>query len=190
MQKLKPIFFATACIVFCGTIHSAGAQSSDKRDLITEFRTATGANNVTGSINFSSDGIREILWSVVTEDKELTDAQKQNLRKSVDEATARIDKTMRDFLNDQMKMAKLSEEVIFRIYDTTFTETELKEIVAFYRTPAGQKAATFVRGLSKRYQSEFAPVIQKEIQALLQPNLQTEKDQLKQRIKDIKKGSD
>jgi len=190
MQKLKPIFLATVCIALCGTLFSARAQSSDKRDLIAEFRKLTGANNVTGSINFHPDGIREILSSIVAEDKELTNAQRQSLRTSVDEATARVDKTARGFLNDQPQIAKLSEEVIYRIYDTSFTEAELKELIAFYRTPTGQKAAVFLPGLSSRVQTEFGPVIQQKLQALIQPMLQTEIEQIKQKIKDAKTKKD
>ncbi|HYR74557.1 MAG TPA: DUF2059 domain-containing protein [Pyrinomonadaceae bacterium] len=190
MQKLKPMFLAIVCIALCGTLSSARAQSSDKRDLIAEFRKLTGANNVTGSINFSPDGIREILSSIVAEDKELNDAQRQSLRKSVDEATARVDKTVRGFLNDQTEIAKLSEEVIYRIYDTSFTEAELKEVLAFYRTPSGQKAAVFLPSLSSRVQTEFGPVIQQKLQVLIQPMLQTEIEQLKQKIKDAKIKTD
>jgi hypothetical protein len=192
MQKLKAIFLATVCVAFCGAVSSAQAQSSDKRDLIAEFRKLTGANTVTGSINFSSDGIRDILSSIVAEDKELTDAQRQSLGKFVDEATARVDKTARSFLNDQTQIAKLSEEVIFRIYDTSFTDAELKELIAFYRTPTGQKAAVFLPSLSSRVQTEFGPVIQQKLQVLIQPMLQAETEQLRNRIKDArtKKGSD
>jgi hypothetical protein len=190
MKKLKPIFLAAVCIAFCGTLSSSQAQSSDKHDLIAEFRKLTGANNVNSSINFSPDGIREILSSIVAEDKELSDAQRQSLRQSVDEATARVDKTARAFLNDQTEIVKLSEEVIYRIYDTSFTDAELKELIVFYRTPTGQKAAVFLPSLSRRVQTEFGPVIQQKLQALIQPMLQTETEQLKQKIKDFKTKKD
>jgi hypothetical protein len=190
MRKSKLIILVITMVAACGSISIADAQSSDKRELIAQFRRLTGANTVNGSINFSSNGIHDILWSTVTEDKELTDAQKQTLRQPVDEATARVDKTIRAFLNDQTQIAKLSEEVILRIYDTTFTEAELKELIAFYETPTGQKAALFLPSLSDRVQSEFGPVIQQKVQELMQPKLKSEIEQLKQRIKDIKKGSD
>lgn len=190
MRKARFILLIITFVAACGIQSVAYAQSSDKRNLIAQFRKLTGANTVNGSLNFSSEGIRDILWSTVTEDKELTDAQKQTLRQPVDEATARVDKTIRAFLNDQPQIAKLSEEVILRIYDTTFTEAELKELIVFYQTPTGQKAATFLTSLSNRVQSEFGPVIQQKVQELMQPKLQSEIEQLKQRIKDIKKGSD
>jgi len=187
-RNLAPLIFIT--LAAWGGVAVANAQSADKRELIAQFRKLTGANNVTGSLNFSSDGIRDILLGIVSENKELSDIEKQSLRKPVDEATARVDKTVRDFLNDQTQIAKLSEEVIFKIYDTTFNETELKELITFYQTPTGQKAAVFLPGLSRRYESEFGPVIQQHVQELMQPKLQSEIEQLKQRIKDLKKGSD
>ena len=189
MRKSKLIFLLLT-LVGSGSISVAHAQTSEKRELIAQFRKLTGANNVSGSLNFSSEGIRKILWTVVSEDKELSDAQKETLRKPVDDGTARIEKPIREFLNDQTQIAKLSEDVIFKIYDTAFTEPELKELIAFYQTPTGQKAAAFLPGLNRRVESEFGPVIQQKVQELLQPNLQSEIEQLKQRIKDLKKGSD
>jgi uncharacterized protein len=190
MQNPKLILLVTVLIASCGSLSTTRAQSSDKRELIAEFRKLTGANNVTGSINFSSDGIRQILASIVAEDKELTDTQRRNLQKSIEEATARVDKTARDFLNDQTRLAKLSEEVIYRIYDTSFTDAELKELIAFYQTPTGQKAAVFLPSISSRVQTEFGPIIQQNLQALIQPLLQSEIEQLKQNIKAAKTKKD
>lgn len=101
-----------------------------------------------------------------------------------------MDKTARGLLNDETQIAKLHEEVIYRIYDTSFTDAELRELIAFYRTPTGQKAAVFLPNLSSRVQTEFGPVIQQKLQALIQPLLQTETEQLKQRIKDAKTKKD
>ena len=189
MRKSK-LIFVLLTLIGSGSVSVAYAQSSDKRELIAQFRKLTGANNVSGSLNFSSEGIRDILWAVVSEDKELSGAQKETWRKPVDDATARIEKAIRKFLNDQTQIAKLSEDVIFRIYDTTFSELELKELIAFYQTPTGQKAAAFLPGLNRRVESEFGPVIQQKVQEILQPSLRSEIEQLKQRIKDMKKGSD
>jgi hypothetical protein len=189
MRKLKVIFLLFT-LIGSGSVSVAYAQSSDKRELIAQFRKLTAANNVSGSLNFSSEGIRDIPWSVVSEDKELSGVLKETLRKPVADATSRIEKPIREFLNDQTQIAKLSEDVIFRIYDTTFTETELKELIAFYQTPTGQKAAAFLPGLNRRVESEFGPVIQQRVQEILQPNLRSEIEQLKQRIKDLKKDPD
>lgn len=45
---------------------------------------------------------------------------------------------MRKFLNKHISFAALKDELI-QIYVDEFTETELKQISAFYKTPAGKK---------------------------------------------------
>jgi hypothetical protein len=184
MRRRKTILLTTLCLI--SSVSVAQAQSPEKRELIAEFRKLTGANVVSRSINFSADGIRKILLPIVEDDKELNEAQKQNLLKSVDEGTDRIDKAAHQFLDNQTEIAKLEEEVINKIYDTSFTEPELKELITFYRTPTGQKAAAFLRGLSNRVQTEFGPVIQQRLQSLIQPMLQTEMEQLKLKVKEAK----
>ena len=149
MQKRKfDILLVAMVLILCSSIHSFAQQptSTEKRALISEFRKLTGADTVNGDINFSSDGVRDIFSSVLEQDKETTDTQKVELRKSIAEATARIDKVARDFLADKSQITELSEEVIYQIYEKAFTESELKELIAFYRTnrPEGSSIFTWL----------------------------------------------
>jgi hypothetical protein len=96
MQKLKFNFlFVALLIVVFGSVSSFAQQatSANKKSLILEFRRLTGAQNVNISVNFSAEDVQQELSSIVEQDKEITDAQKQELRKSVAEAKARIDKS-------------------------------------------------------------------------------------------------
>lgn len=53
-------------------------------------------------------------------------------------AIAPMKQVMRDFLSKQLSFESLKEELI-DLYVKEFSEEELKEITAFYRTPAGKK---------------------------------------------------
>src|SRR5262245_49804686 len=139
----KSGLLASLMFAFLACSSITQAQTPSKRDLIIEFRKLTGATTINGSLNFSSDGVRQMLSNIVSSDKELSDTQKQSLREDVEKATSRIERRVREFINNQTEMAKLSEEVIFHVYDTSFTEAELTEAIAFYRTPTGQKIAAF-----------------------------------------------
>src|SRR5688500_598938 len=133
MFKIRITLFAFLVVTFCGT--STLSQSpaiENKRSLIFQFRKLTGADKVNFSLNVSTD-IRENLNALVAQEKELTEPQKQDLARSINEANERIDKIAKGFLSDQQTMTKLSEDVIFQIYDKTFTENELKELISFYQ---------------------------------------------------------
>src|SRR6266545_4114634 len=189
MQKPKfSLLLVAITIAFIGSVSSFAQQSisSEKKSLISEFRVLTGANNVDGSINLSPDSRGQVFTSIIEQDKELPEGQRVELRKSAEEATARIYKMAQDSVADKAQIIELSEQVIYQIYDRAFTESELNELITFYRTPTGKKAAGFLRGLSNQVQKEFGEVIQVKLNNVLQPAIQIEIEKLKQRIKDAK----
>ena len=122
MNKIKFILFVFLFTAFCSiSTFAQNATVENKKSLILQFRKLTGADKVNLSLNVSTD-IREDFNSLLVQEKDLTDAQKQELTKSINEANERIDKTAKIFLSDQQTITKLAEEVIFQIYDKTFTE--------------------------------------------------------------------
>ena len=193
MQKthFKFLLVALTIIVFA-SISSFAQQTSarDKKALILEFRNLTGANNVNLKINFSVADVQQTLLSLVEQDAELTPAQKTELKKSATEAGERLDKEVKVFFADQSKLTPLSEEVIIQIYDKAFTESELRELVAFYKTSTGQKALAFLPSLSVQVQQAFASAVAPLLQNYIQPKIEAETEQLKQKVKDakVKKG--
>ncbi|MBA2619724.1 MAG: DUF2059 domain-containing protein [Acidobacteria bacterium] len=157
----------------------------NKKSLISQFRKLTGADTVNLSVNVSTD-IREDFNLLVAQEKDLTYAQKQELTKSINEANERIDKAAKSFLSDQKTMTKLAEEVIFQIYDKTFTENELRELIAFYQTPTGQKAAAFLPTLSKQVEKAFGDAAIAQLRAIVSPKIEAEQVQFQQKLKDLK----
>lgn len=189
MQKPKSkILFVCIVLLLCSNVPLFAQQeiSNEKKDLISEFRKLTGADVVNRSINFSSDSLQKLFSAVVEDDKEITEAQKVELQKFATEAAGRTDKVVRDFLKDNSQITELEDEVVFKIYDGAFNENELKELIVFYKTPTGQKTLSFLRGLSRQVQNDFGEVMRVKINALLQPRIQMETEQLKQKIRDVK----
>ncbi len=85
-------------------------------------------------------------------------------------------------------MAPISEEVIFQIYDRTFSESELRELIAFYQTTAGKKALEFLPSLSSQYQKAISEVLLPLLQDFIRPKIKSETEQLKQKVTDVKSG--
>jgi hypothetical protein len=189
MQKINfKLLLVAVMITLFGSVSSFAQQatSTDKKSLIWEFRKLTGADKVNVGVNFSISDVQETLLSLVEQEKEITDAQKIELKKSATKAGERLDKEVKTFFTDQSKITPISEEVIYQIYDKAFTETELRELIAFYRTSTGQKALVFLPSLSSQVQKAFGEAVVPLLQSFIQPKIQTETEQLKQKLKDAK----
>ena len=189
MQRMSFKFlFVVLMVVAFGSVSSFAQQaaSTDKKSLILEFRKLTGADNVNLRLNFSIAEIQESLSALVEQDKEITDAQKTELKKSAKEAGERLDSEVKTFFTDQSKTAPVAEEIIYQIYDKTFTEVELRELITFYKTPTGKKALVFLPSLSNQVQQGFTQAVVPMLQGFIQPKIQAETEQLKQKLKDAK----
>ncbi|MBA3633375.1 MAG: DUF2059 domain-containing protein [Acidobacteria bacterium] len=189
MQKSNFKFLLVAMMIAVfGSVSSFAQQtaSTDKKSLILEFRKLTGADKVNLRLNFSIAEIQENLLALVEQDKEITDAQKTELKKSAKESGERLDNEVKAFFTDQSKTAPVAEEIIYQLYDKTFTEVELRELITFYRTPTGQKALVFLPSLSSQVQQAFTQAVIPMLQNFIQPKIQAETEQLKQKLKDAK----
>ncbi len=187
MNKIKLLLLTCTLILISGSpIFSQQTNDANKKSLIADFRKLTGADRVNLSVNVSTD-ISDDLNALLEQDKEITEIQKQELKKSIAEANGRVDKTAKDFLNDQQTMTALAEEIIYQLYDKTFTEGELKDLIAFYQTPVGQKAAAFLPTLSKQIEKTFTESVVAKLQVIIVPKIKTEESQFKEKLADIKK---
>jgi hypothetical protein len=182
--KLRQCVFAIIFLSVTATsVLSQQATRTEKEVLVTKFRQLTGADKVNLGMNVSFEDIRNDLVGSVDGDKELTDGQKQVLRKSAMEAYDRLDNQLKAFLNDTATITPLSEGAVFQVYDQAFNETELKELIAFYSTPTGQKA---LPTLSAQVQKSFQAVLLPKIQDFITPKIKAEGEQLKQKIQEAK----
>lgn len=62
---------------------------------------------------------------------------------------ANVEDVLRQFLGKYMRWDALKPQLV-AIYTEAFTEAELREITAFYKTPAGQKAVTVMPELMQK----------------------------------------
>jgi hypothetical protein len=189
-MKILRLSHYVIAIVFVGVTATSGFSQqgppTEKQVLVTKFRQLTGADKVNLRINVSFEDIRNDLLETVDGDKDLTDAQKQVLRKSAIEAYDRLDNQLKAFLNDTATINPLSEGAVFRVYDQTFNETELKDLIAFYSTPTGEKALRFLPTLSAQVQEAFQAMLLPKIQDFIAPRIKAESEQLKQKIQEAK----
>jgi uncharacterized protein len=90
----------------------------------------------------------KLIASLIESNTSLTAAQKQRSLKQSDAIAARIIVRTRDMIKD-MDLPQMVEDIMYPVYDKYFTESELRDIVAFYKTPTGKKTVSVMPDLFK-----------------------------------------
>jgi hypothetical protein len=186
--NFKVLFILVALIFLCN--NSSFAQqiiSPEKKGLIQELRKATGSQNINLSVNFTSADIQDTFLNRIESDKELTEAQKSELQKSVSQAKERMDKQIQDFFADKDGIQQLSEETANSVYDKNFTETELHELIKFYQTATGKKSLLFFLSEKNKLADAFGEAFRQKLQEFTKPMVEREQDLLEQQIKEVKR---
>lgn len=176
-----------AAVLFCtNSVFSQQSVSPEKKDLIQEIQDLTGVKKFSVQTKFSSTNIGDALAPLLEKEKELTDDQKLELKIFFSETKEWLEKQIRDFSADKAISDQVAEEVSFQLFDKNFTESELREMVVFYRTPTGQKAAKFMINYTSQLGKLFGDSYNKKLKEFAESKLNEANELIKQKIKELK----
>jgi uncharacterized protein len=115
----------------------------------------------------------EELFKVMSIDKQMENAMDQTMTMQIKMQPALVPYkgVMRKFFAKHISYAALKDDLI-KIYTEEFTEEELRQVVAFYRTPAGKKLV------------EKSPALLGKCMQLSANRVTKHEDELKQMIED------
>ncbi len=139
------LIFLFANLSFAQQTSTETKISPEKQALIKEYFEITGGRD---AVNKSLDAVFAnlnntlpmIISTQIEQNSNLTAAQKADLQKSMPEMVARMGKRFQEELNRELDFAKVIEEVNYPLLNKFFTVAELKDLIAFYKSPTGQKA--------------------------------------------------
>ena len=165
--------------------------STEKQALIKEYFEVSGGrksvNDILDAIYAELNNTRSMSLSATIErDADLTASQKADLQKNLPEEIARLNKKFRDELNKELDFAKFLEEVNFSSLDKYFTETELKDLIVFYKSPTGQKTISVLPKLITDASGKLNAVLIPAMQKVMQ---RTTNDEIDEMIKKAKQGN-
>ncbi len=145
---MKKEFFLSLILFFwCFTSISnaqTAAISSEKRAIIAEIIIITKADkNAAETMKTVSAQMNEampsIMKQILGEQKNLTAAQKADLEAELSEKSADFSKRFDEKFFKIIDFQEFIEMSFYPLYDKFFTEAELKDLLAFYKTSTGQK---------------------------------------------------
>jgi uncharacterized protein len=69
---------------------------------------------------------------------------------AIQESVTRITDRLYALMQDRIDFVALQREIDFTLYNEYFTEAELEDLIAFYKTPTGQKSAMILPEMTER----------------------------------------
>lgn len=84
----------------------------------------------------------EIIWQTISnmdELKKLTNEEREELHKEVVASSLKVGRRTYDLIMEKIDFNKLIEDISVPLYDKYFSESELKDLVVFYKSPTGRK---------------------------------------------------
>jgi hypothetical protein len=153
-NKLLPA--CLACLLLSLSIISARAQdppgaapaiSHEKEALIRELLELTSSQKtIDAMFKVQADEVDkelpQLVWQAVSgmkELKSLTPAQREELRLKVLSSSLGPGRRMYELVQAKIDFHKLIEDISLPLHDKYFTESELRDLVAFYKSPTGKK---------------------------------------------------
>lgn len=121
--------------------------SDEKRRLIAELIVLTKTDQQIVEITDTMLATLEKNYPIIVEqtlarNNDLSVSEKKDLSESMSEGFLSFSKKFRERLPKEIDYPKYVRDVVYPLYDKYFTEKELKDLIAFYRTDTGQKVIT------------------------------------------------
>ena len=146
MKKPALVFLGMLFIVFGGgvIVRAQDPVSPEKASLIKEVVEAGRVQEyyletMTSMSQFAHDQAKDMVSELIDKDKTLSPAAKAAAKQMTVDSVENILAKTRRFFSKEVNFDEFVEKVFIPVFDKHFTESELRDLVAFYRSPTGQK---------------------------------------------------
>ncbi len=107
--------------------------------------------------------VNSLLQKLIADDASVSSAQKKQMLDTVSDSSDRIINRYRTLSAERIDMPAIMEQVAYKVYDESFTTSEIQDLIAFYRTPTGQKALKEMPEIMHRSMTLSAQLLQSKV---------------------------
>lgn len=153
----------------------------EKRKLIAEFLELTGGEKTFQQVSQvmlsqMEQQLTALLASDLTGTAQLSPQERQQVADTLSLEMNRISQKYSQLFLERLDYQKIIEQVYYPLYDKYFTNEDLRRLIAFYRSPAGQKSIEVMPQLLQesvqRTTQIIAPTVVGIIQEIITEELQ------------------
>lgn len=174
--------------VFTVPVFAQDKPDSEKVALIKKLFVLMDIKNMQESIMASSwQDLEEQIMKGMTGtmgDPSASKEQKDALERVMLEYSRRISTKFQVRLKEKVNIAELTERVIVPIYDKNFSAAEIKDLIAFYETPTGQKMVKSMPQMTQETMQKTMEVVMPQIMQIMSEVSEEEKGALEKMMKD------
>ena len=103
----------------------------------------------------------------ISTDTHLSDERKKEMLATLSESSDRIINRYRELTQERIDMPQIMEQVAYKVYDESFSTSEIQDISNFYRTPTGQKALREMPQIMQRSISMASQAMQSKMMGII-----------------------
>jgi uncharacterized protein len=186
MLKKALIVVCLVLIPFCLMTKKAVAQqeiSAEKKALIQELLLVTEAEKTSSRVVDTMLTALEEQYPLIMQDvtgsiSGLTPAQRQKMTAEAKDF-AWFSRTFRERLQQRINFKEFVEKMSYPLYDKYFTESELKDLISFYKSTTGKKTLSVMPALLNDSIQKSGEVLTPILTGLVHEMIEEEKARLK-----------
>lgn len=145
VKTLKITLLSGLIMLACSAASSAQQTiTPEKQALIKELLDVTDATKtvdaLVNTIISQSDRMSaEATERILAEKKNLTPAMREALQRELSEKAVKNRQRFKEAFLQKINISQLLADVSYPLYDKYYTESELRDLIAFYKSPTGKK---------------------------------------------------
>lgn len=188
----RPVFIALLAMTASGQQSAKPAAiTQEKRALLQELFTLTKLDKMMGNMMdaflLQTQKDLPVMVEQMTGDPAADTKSQEEYSKRITESSRRISERLRELLPQRINYTEVAEQLFYPLYDKFFSEDELKQIVAFYKSPAGQKTIEVVPQLLQESMQKSSEILLPKLTPLINEVLEEERQRV---LKESKKPGD
>jgi uncharacterized protein len=175
------------CFIIALPAHAQNSPATEKKALIKELLgLMNAASNSEAVANQFRGQLQPIMAGLISNEmrgwireQKFSPAEQNRMETLVDETVQRILTRVSVELPKRIGFAELIEKVAFEIYDKYFTEAEIKDLIAFYKTSTAQKFIKLLPQITAEMMSGTEKVVGPKLTELISESFADEIMKLK-----------
>lgn len=162
--------------------NNANAISPAKRELIKELLSLTGDQKtveaVVNSMLDQNEKDMEAMLARTDRDSPLSPAEREAFKRDMRATTARLTRRFRELFSQRVNFMQVIDDISLPIYDKYFSESELRDLITFYKTPTGRKTIEIYPQLFTETMTKTSEVLLPKVRKIMDEIMAEEKAEL------------